>query len=548
MTCLLKRICNLMLEWKNFEIAKSSYIKEDKELLDFQQYTVFQALAQRSYLAGLATGAGKTVTSLATYFYYKEKYPLTKLIIITNKSAIFQFNSEIDKFFNYSKERLIIHSDMAANYKKARTDSISEFLNNAEKEILIMNYPVLKIDIESIINCVITYRKKSSLHRIFCIYDEATAFKNTSTSTYKSVIKLSMHLDKIIALSATITKGKLEEAYGIFRGIGISITKNKSQFIEKYCITKKIPRFNLTQIIGYKNISDFKKAISPYSITLNKSDIADSLPSFTSSITYLECDDFQKSTLQQIKNGDFLKEDSSALNNNMLIKMLEFGYNRRCLIDPNIVHLDENKVLEYQSPKTKEILRLLEDDYSSEKLVIYCQSKKYVDILEKTISSKCKNTNYSKVLKITGDISTLDRENYKNLFSESSEYNIIILNKAGIESINLQIANTLIVCNICESGGDLIQLLGRISRIGSKHSNLYVNYLLMDKTQDVVEYFVINKQLLLLKSVLGESEKGIIDYDILKKDSSLKNISDEEFSSGSIDKILYSASLKSNII
>lgn len=534
-----------MFNWSNFEITKCSFIKEEQSLLDFQQYSIFQALNKKSFLLGLSTGSGKTFTSLSSYFYYKEKFPNTKLMVLTNKSALFQFNSEIDKFFNYAGERIVLHSDLKGNYKKARENAYQSFSKDAE--ILIMNYPILKLDIDKILETIKSIKK---FHKIFVIYDEATAFKNTKTSAYKSVLKLTSNCDKCLALTATLSKGKLEEAYGIFRGIGIPLTKTKAEFLESFCITKNVYRTNIKQIVGYKNIENFKKIIEPHCILLNKSDINSSLPAFVTKVTHLELDDIQRENLELIEDGFFLEQSMLQKNpecykeiSEITINLMSFGYNRRCLLDPNILYSEE-KYSNYISPKSKEILNLLEDQYSNEKIVIYSHSKKYINILEKLISKKCSNESYKKVLKITGDISTTDREKYKDLFTNDSKYNLILLNTAGIESINLQISNTLIVCDIPSNSGNLIQLLGRISRIGSKHSSLFVNYLLIKDHQDVDEYFIINKQLLLLKNILGESEKNIIDFEILKQDHAFNHMSSEELSTSSIDQILLNKNRK----
>lgn len=534
-----------METWKNFEICKSSYIKEEQNLLDFQQYSIYQALNKKAFLLGLSTGSGKTFTSLSSFFYYKEKYDNTKLIIITNKSALFQFNSEIDKFFNYAGKRIVLHSDLKGNYKKARENAYSEFSKDAD--VLIMNYPVLKLDIDKILDLVADLKKTN---KIFVIYDEATAFKNTSTAAYKSVLKLTSKVDKCLALTATLSKGKLEEAYGIFRGIGIPLTKTKALFLDAFCITKNVYRTNIKQIVGYKNIDQFKKVIEPHCILLNKSDINSSLPSFITKVTYLDLDDTQKENLQLIEDGYFLEqsqaekapEDYKEISE-LTIKLMAFGYNRRCLLDPSILYKDD-KYPNYLSPKTNEIINLLDEDYNNEKIVIYSHSKRYIDLLEKIIPKKCTNHNYKKILKITGDISTVDRERYKDLFTNDPNHNLIIINTAGIESINLQISNTLIVCDIPSNSGNLIQLLGRISRIGSNHTNLFVNYLLIKDHQDVDEYFIINKQLLLLKNILGESEKNIIDFEILKQDYAFNHMSSEELSTSSIDQILLNKNRK----
>ena len=525
-----------LLPWKNFKINKCSLIKDEYDLLDFQQYAIYLALNSKSFVCGLPTGSGKSCTSLATYFYYKEKYPKTKLLIFTDSSAILQFNSEISKFFKYEKERLVIY-DNGTNYKKHRENSYNKFQNDESFEIMILNYPIAYLDFPKLMDTLINFKNKDSENKLYCIFDEATAFKNISTKTHKSISKIANLADKKIALTATITKGKAEEIYGIFKGIGILLEKTKAAFLEKYCILKKIPNFNFVQIVGYKNINELKERISKFSISVNKSDIQESLPSFTIKTINVKTDSAQTELIKKIKNGYFIKEDLDR-EDAMITALTEFGYIRRSLIDPNIVYSEEDLLLDYKSPKTIQLLNLLENEYDNEKLVIYCASKKYINILEKEIKN-CSNKNYTKVLKITGDVSNEDRENYKRSFTNDSNYNIILINNAGIQAINLQISGTIICCNFPDNGGNLLQLMGRISRIDSKHNKLNIVYLITKDTSEEDEYYILNKQLLLLKSILGESEKGIIDYEVLKNDSQFKGISDEEFLNLSFDKIMY---------
>ncbi len=523
-------------KWKGFEIIKSKYLKESITLLDYQQYTIYLALNTKSYLMGLPTGSGKTVTSLSTFFYFKEKFPKTKLIIFTDTSAILQFNSEISKFFNYDKERLVVY-DTGGNYRKRRHETYKRFANDENVEVLILNYQSSYLDFPEIFNMITSYKGISKENKVYCIYDEATAFKNVSTQTHKSIHKISSLVDKRIALTATLTKGKAEEIYGVFKGIGIYIEKNKEAFLSRYCILKKIPKFNFSQVVGYKNVEELKLKIQQHSISINKADIYDSLPSFCTKVINVEIDTHQKQLIKDIKNGKFIKEDLEN-HNSLSSKIMEYGYIRRSLIDPNIVLSENEKLNSYKSPKTLQILKMLEEDYTDEKLIIYCASKKYINILEDEIKN-CNNKRYKKVLKITGDINSEQREKYKELFTTSVNHNIILINNAGIQSINLQISGTIICCNFPDNGGNLLQLMGRISRIGSQHSKLNIVYLINKKSPEEDEYFILNKQLLLLKSILGESEKGIIDMEVIKMDSQFKDISDEDFLNLSLDKIMY---------
>lgn len=523
--------------WKDFEIIPCSYIKEDKKLLDFQQYTVFNILKKKAFLVGLPTGGGKTFTSLASFFYYKEKYPKTKLIIVTNKSALFQFDSEIDKFFNTDILRKIVHADAETDYKAYRNKIYEDFKNNLD--CFFTNYQTLAKDVAIVSNNIVEYKKKDKENKVFIIYDEATAFKNHKTRTYTAVANLTMRVDKAIALTATASKGKLEEIYNILNAIGLPIESNIHKFQAEYCIQKEVfahrgarTRFRPKITVGYKNLDKFRDKIKDIAIILTKSDISTSLPPFTSKLTQLEMDDTQRGFIKEIQESE-------------LEGIVKIGHIRRTLLDPYIVNESFDKKDTYRSPKTLEILRLLEEDYDNEKVIIYSHSRKYINLLEEIISKECENKNYNKVLKITGEITSQQREEYKLKFSETSDHNILLINVAGIESLNLQISNQILVCDMPSSAGNLIQLLGRISRIGSEHSKLYVNYLMTNNTQDLQEYYIIMKQAFLLKNVIGEAEKNTIDYEILNKDNIFPGLTPEQLETMTLDKILMVGNTKS---
>ena len=77
--------------WNDFALIPIPSLKEGMSLFDFQFWSVDQALQKSTYILGLPTGCGKTLCSLACFFYYRMVFPNTKLIIVTNNSSLFQF-------------------------------------------------------------------------------------------------------------------------------------------------------------------------------------------------------------------------------------------------------------------------------------------------------------------------------------------------------------------------------------------------------------------------------------------------------------------------
>ena len=92
----------------------------------------------------------------------------------------------------------------------------------------------------------------------------------------------------------------------------------------------------------------------------------------------------------------------------------------------------------------------------------------------------------------------------------------MVLNDAGLEALNLQASNTLLVTTLPRTAGDLVQLAGRISRIGSTHTGLSIRYFLTEKSQDIDDYLILQCQLLVMYMTQGDSEEGLIDWELLQ--------------------------------
>jgi superfamily II DNA/RNA helicase len=509
--------------WENFELIPLRNLKENIKAYNFQQYATYLSLNQSKFILGLQTGLGKTLCAYMSYYYYKLRYPNTKLLVVSNKSALLQLEEQLHKFFHVEEKIFAIHDTMfcgGEKYRDARNKIISSWgkIGEGSIDIIWIGYPIFRIDNEGILNAILKIKKEK--YNVFVIFDEANFFMNMRTQTFKAIQKVSRMADKLLVLTATLSKGKLEQIYCVFKGMDLKLFTTKKDFFEEYCIVWQHPKiWYLNKILGYKNIPNIIKKIEPYTVVLRKIDVAKQLPKFTIKKTYLDHSREQLKFISDIYSGeinilDFVNETSEI--SEKLVEVVETNFIKMALLDERIVSQIDLKNYKIYSPKTEEIIRILEEDFVDEKVVIYTHSRRYLELLVKSIAKyKSLPDRYKKILMIHGGVNMVTREKNKKLFSESEDYNIMIINDAGIESINLQAANTIIISTLPFTFGALTQLAGRISRIDTKHSNLYLNYLLMENSQDEDEYKIIMQQGVLMKNILGEAEEGIIDYSVL---------------------------------
>lgn len=520
--------------WETFELTSLNNLKKDQKLFNYQQYAVYLSLNKVSFVNGLQTGLGKTVCAYATYYYYKQKYPNTKLIVVSNKSAVLQMQEQLYKFFEVNERGAAVHRFMdklkGEKYATARRRVFKSFgeIESDSLDMLWMNYSIFRRDF-GLIEAAVKSLKIKGL-KVFTIYDESTAFMNMGTDTFKSVRKISRMADRICALTATVSKGKLEQIYSIFKAMGIDLFTSKEDFMNRYCIVWQHPKkWYIKKIKGYQNVQELVNLVRSYIIVLRKVDVASQLPPFTISKTYLEQSEAQIKLINDIYTGELDVTMYKGRGDNLRVTdregnigshlkgSIETNFIKLALLDERLIgrpNKIDHKVL---SPKTEELIRMLDEDCIDEKIIVYTHSKKYLKLIAETVRKhKHVPDFYKKTLEIHGDIDMLDRNRFRKVFTDSNDHNIMFINQAGIESLNLQAANTIVISTMPVSCGDLIQLAGRISRIDTKHKNLYLKFLLMKDSQDEDEYRIIMEQLLIISGILDEAEEGLLDWDILQ--------------------------------
>lgn len=532
--------------WEKFELVPLKELKPEFSFFDFQAYAIYQSLLQDKYFISLPTGCGKSLCSLASFLYYRTVYPKTKLLLCTTSSCIFQFAAEINKFFNHSLNVQVIHQSnseiKASKYKVIRKKIIESWGEESGPDIILLNYPILRIEKDLIQKALLSLKNKE-IHS-FLIFDESTAFKSLTTQVSKAVSYISACANKVLSLTATLCKGKLTEIYGMFKNVGISICPTKKDFEKHYCIIWQHPSIWYLKVVrGFKNVALFKEKIDPYCIILKKSDISASLPPFRIQKRFLEHSPEQLTLLKDIYSGvlaltpegiDYQNIDNIE-SQKFLESLTEVGYVKRTLISPEIVAPERFTEL---SPKTEEILRMLEEEFVDEKVVIYTPSKKYLRLLMKTIKENKETPDfYKKPLEISGDIPADVRYQYVQDFSNTNIHNLLIIDDAGNSAINLQASSVLIITSLPDSWGNLIQLVGRLSRIGSAHKSLLLIFLLHEDSQDFDEYCILQRQGMLFQAIHGDVEKGLLDTSVLRGVEH-EGISDEEFISQSVSHLL----------
>ena len=173
------------------------------------------------------------------------------------------------------------------------------------------------------------------------------------------------------------------------------------------------------------------------------------------------------------------------------------------------------------SPKEEKLQDLLDGDLRGEKVIVYTFFKSWINRLQWLTENGLLTTR--KFLRITGDESEKQRnENKKKFQDPNSGYDLIVINSAGLEGINLQQAAHMVLLNVPWGWGDLIQLVGRMVRMASPHSACTLHITVAKGTVDEYVIETLKGKKGVFEAILGQSQTaGILDEE--EKDLDLQS-------------------------
>jgi superfamily II DNA or RNA helicase len=425
-----------------------------------------------------------TLQSITAYAFWLDKQPDMKLLVITVKSAIFQWAEEFTKFtHDINCTPLSFASDIGyESMQHKREAHIEKWLKDPSQHVLIMNYASMLRDHEYLINKLREHKTK-----LFLICDESNAFKNSDSKIFQALWRVRPHVERIVALSATPIKNRLLEFFAQFKILRPNLFNTKENFEQLFVIKETMTfgkgkqRRKIERILGYKNLNLFTKMIEPYCLGRKKSEKV-----------VVEMTGLQLKTYNDAKKGFLKVDDGKKTKKLTLVSKLVY---LQLIADSTLLL---NDPIQAPSAKEEEFIRLIQDEYSDEKVVVYTRFRRGVIRLKEVLESVG-----VKSLCIHGQIGSEDRNKNKNEFWNSKEINVMIINDSAAEAINLQTASVFIFYNLPWSIGTYMQLQGRIHRIGSVHLKNMIVTMMAKNSVDEHTYKTLENKLSLVEQIQG---------------------------------------------
>jgi len=270
-------------------------------------------------------------------------------------------------------------------------------------------------------------------------------------------------------------------------------------------------------VSGYRNLQDFRDRIDPYFIGRTPEEVGEQLPEITPKEYVVELTKEEK----QIYRTEVLAAVKEAKEKNLPKGQAVFTALRLALC-PAIVDTYEEEWKNKRSTKEEELLELLKDEFSSEKIVIFANSKKWINRYQKILASEGIAS-----VKITGDEDGEERSKNVNAFNKNDEIKVCLITAAGEKGINLQSARIMIFAQMPWSYGSFKQLLGRIRRLGTKHQSLLCVFLVAKATADARVSAALKGKKKLFGEIFNDSLETIESDDSQSLEELYKQISSD---------------------
>lgn len=540
---------------KTASLKPCPYLKESTKLRYYQVIGTTHLLCLNRMILADSAGLGKSLEAIAAYAFLYQKDPTLKLLVVTPKSAMDQWQEEFYKFTQGIKVHVMSnefgkirgerkYASLAyLRKKKIHFEALKGFEARriqylyVKAPVLITNYFTVQQDY--------TFLIQNRSPNFMVIWDEAQEFKSRKSATHLGADEISKKAVRVYGLSATIIKNRLEEAYNIFRVIVPGLFGSVAKFNKSFVKNKKMSkpragkRIFFNKIIGYKNLQEFRVIIEPYFLIRKTKDVASELPSLSSKKVILDMTDEQYRLYQRAVTGEVyrtLTKDkyfefrdvfekiavptdkdiekfsklqiayeesltSEGLNKN---KLAALSYCQQISNGPK--WLDEYEIGD--SSKEIEFKRLFDQELRTEKTIIFTRFKSGIPRLEAILNElEIEHT------KITGDVVKEDRKEARLDFQDMTKnIQAIFITSAGSAALNLQSANVILFYDTPWSYGDLYQTIGRAQRIGSIYAHIHVIHMVNKKSIDEHVIKILEGKKTLITDVMGDIAQGAIEF------------------------------------
>lgn len=419
----------------------------------------FLETAKKAILAD-STGLGKTFQCIALMQLLRDhrKESDKRWMLVVPPTCILQWADEFEKFSTLQPPVLGIYGrrQRVASYVHGFWDS------------MIISYQCLIRDWEMI----------NGLGIKNWILDDAHFFRHHNTQTARVVKYLVKNAERVVLTTATPMQKDPRDLHSLLEALGLNnYFGSLTGFSNHFCNIRRTRQqrrdgsyYPVEEFLGVRNKSELKRKIKPFLIMRTFKDVGDEIPALTVQPVFLQMSNKQQQLYGQVRGRILKAYDEGRMSD---VEILNTGFHtmRKICAGTRTLGMEED-----MSVKLDAVVHFIINRRGREKVLVYSFYKETVRTLVSRLNkAKERGESVPEFATYTGDeTSKVYREEIKKRFLDhNSGLDLIIGTDAIRVGLNLQSARYLLMLDLIMNAQELVQLIGRIRRIGG-HNHVVV--------------------------------------------------------------------------
>ncbi len=371
---------------------------------------------QHNYALLLEMGTGKTKITLDNIFNLYAEDKIDRAMVVAPKGVYLNWLAEIDKHLPESENAIIGYWKSMPNAREK--ENLVKLLVDATGRLKLFLVNTEAFSSEKILSYAKDFVGLDG--KCMVVVDEATKIKNIKAARTKSIIKYTRAAGYRRILTGTPVTNSPLDLYSMFYFLDPRILGYNSFYAFRATYANVVQQTlnngrHFDKIVGYKNVEELKKRISPFSYRLTKSECID-LPEKI----YMPSRMIDLNSHQQASYASMKQHCITEINNSKeitvtamiakLMKLQQIACN--FIIDEKGV---PHKVSE-EDPRLAALFEIIEE--SSGKTIIFSNFRYCINLVSKALADE-----YGKETVVTyyGDTSDDDREEAKTRFQDPED-------------------------------------------------------------------------------------------------------------------------------
>lgn len=454
---------------------------EGVSLFDHQMKAIKFCTTRDAALICFTTGGGKSLINIATAIWHTNNNT-DKFIIVVTASSVIELESDFAKFTGDIPPRVKSPEDFV-RFMGSR-DPIALVQYNWLKSFVDYKEVETRFGLRVYCNVREDIKEAMSGKRVGISFDEVHMLKTPKSGITRAAKAFRKEVVSCYGFTATPVTRELMDIYNVSEVLSPGWFGSYNSFCYNYILSYKMG--NIKKIYGYKNLDKLNKELSGLMITY--------FPEKKINFVKHSCeltrrDDYEEAArgLFEVDVPDELEDVGDADDSTGLEEAKTFSAR---LVDLQYI-VDEDPA------KIEKFISLVRENLSTG-MIVFCAYHRSIGVI-KDILKREKISHRE----ITGKNTTRARKLAKDWFNEDPRGKVLILSKAGGQSLNLQSCPTFIFYETPQNPASLLQALGRIVRIGSAYDEFFIHFVIVEDTVDQYKYDYVSQNKEVFEKVMN---------------------------------------------